>query len=259
MFENHIETWPYSFLFVFTMAFAIFFKEKVTIKLTEGTTLLLSISLVYWIIDYGFTNFRNWFALTLLIIVFFLTAFSIVNALTHIPLSRSIRLTLSIWSSIILFAFAADNIIRVFSNPDIEGSKYISDGIYFSIQYFLLGISAIYIMYNFILLSAFLPSKGGNYRRDLMEAKKDHVDRYSHNQIYIGHALLCITFSTTIYVLNYKFQVLPRHTIIWIVFITSPFFLQFFDFLILGKKKSESIGYNRPNQIFHQGLWFKNH
>ena len=237
IFENHIETWPYSFLFLFTMGFAIFFKDKVTTKLTEGITLLLSISLIYWTIDYGFTNIRHWFVLTLLTMLFLLTAFSIVNALTHIHLSRSIRLTLSIWSTLILFAFAIDNIIRVFSNPGIESSKYLSDGLYIGLQFFLLGVSAIYIMYNYILLSSFLPSKGGNYRRELMEAKKEHIDRYSPDQIHIGHALLCILFSTTIYGLNSKFQVLPRHTMIWFVFLTFPFFLQLYDSLILGRKK----------------------
>lgn len=62
IFENHIESWPYIFIFFYALAFAIFHKDRVTAKLTEGTTLLLSLSLVYWTIDYGFTNYHNWFA-----------------------------------------------------------------------------------------------------------------------------------------------------------------------------------------------------
>ena len=236
-FENHLETWPYFFLFLFTMAFAIWFKDKVTPKLTEGTALILSISLVYWTIDYGFTDYRNWFAITLMIIAILLTAFSIVNALANIYLSESIRLTLSIWSTIIMFGFAVDNIIRVFSNPEIENSKYLSDGFYIGFQYFLLGVSAVYIMNNYVLLSGLLPSRGGNYRLELKEAKKEHLDRFSSEQIYLGHALLCILFTTTIYILNYKFQFLPRHTMIWFVFLAFPIFLRLFDFIILGRKK----------------------
>jgi Na+-transporting NADH:ubiquinone oxidoreductase subunit NqrB len=49
VFENHIESWPYFFIFFYTLAFAIFHKDRVTAKLTEGITLLLSLSLVYWI------------------------------------------------------------------------------------------------------------------------------------------------------------------------------------------------------------------
>src|SRR5690606_18166009 len=103
-------------------------------------TLLLSLSLVYWTIDCGFTNYHNWFAYTLLTIAFLLTVFSIVNALTNLHLSKTTRFTLSIWSTVIMFAFAVDNIFRVFGNPDIE-STYLSDGLYIGVQFFLLGVS----------------------------------------------------------------------------------------------------------------------
>lgn len=221
-FENHIEFWPYYFIFIFALFFAIFNKDKVTARLTEGITLLQSISLIYWTIDYGFTNYHNWFSITILTITFILSAFSILNALTYIQLTKTIRLTLSIWSSIIMFAFAIDNIIRVFSNQDIENSQYLSQGLYIGLQYFLLGVSAVYIMQNFILLTEFLPSKNGNYKRDLKENKKNHIDRFSDKQVLIIHSLLCILFATTLYYLNFKYQILPRHTMIWLVFLTFP-------------------------------------
>ena len=234
-FENHIEMWPYFFIFIFALFFGIAYKDKVTAKLTEGITLLLSLSLVYWTVDYGFTNYHNWFAYTLLTIAFLLTVFSIINALTKLHLSRTTRLTLSIWSTVIMFAFAVDNIFRVFDNPDIE-STYLSDGLYIGIQFFLLGVSAVYIMQNYMLLAAFLPSKNGNYRRDLKENKKEHIDRFSDEQVLTGHSLLCIFYTVTFYGLNYKYQVLPRHTMIWLVFLTFPLFIQLFDFITYGRK-----------------------
>lgn len=224
-FENHIEIWPYWFILIFALSFVIAYKDKVTTKLTEGLTLLLSISLIYWVIDYGFTNYHNWFSISLMTIGLLLSIFSIVNALTHLNLSRSNRLTLSIWSSIIMFAFAMDNIIQVYSKGDIE-SSYLSDGLYISIQYFLMGVSAVYIMQNYLLLAAFLPSKNSNYKDDLKENKKDHIDRYSDEQINIGQSLFCIFFTGTVYWLNYKFHLLPRHTMIWLVFLTFPFLVQ---------------------------------
>lgn len=233
-FENHIQNWPYFLLFFFALAFAIFHKDRVTAKLTEGITLLLSLSFTYWTIDYGLTNYQNWFAIFILSIGFLFTAFSILNALTNLHLTKSVRLTLSIWSTIILFAFAIDNIIRVFSNPTIE-STYISDGLYIGLQYFLLGVSAVYIMQNYILLSAFLPNKNGNYRNDLRENKKDHIDRYSDQQVSIGHSLFCIVYIGTLYWLNYTYQILPRHTMIWLVIVTFPLIL-FIPNLISGRK-----------------------
>lgn len=233
-FENHIQNWPYFLLFFFAIAFAIFHKDRVTAKLTEGITLLLSISFIYWTIDYGFTNYHNWFAFSLLSIAFLFTSFSILNALTNLHLSKGVRLTLSIWSTIVLFAFAVDNIIRVFSNPDIE-SSYISDGLYIGLQYFLLGVSAIYIMQNYILLSAFLLSKNGNYRNDLRENKKNHIDRYADRQVSIRHSLFCIVYAGSIYWLNYTYQILPRHTIIWVVIVTFPLIL-FLSNMVSGRK-----------------------
>ncbi|HYG38312.1 MAG TPA: hypothetical protein VD908_06830 [Cytophagales bacterium] len=235
--ENHIESWPYVFIFCFALAFVIFNKEKVTAKLTEGITLLLSISLFYWALDYGFTNYHNWFAITLLIIAFILSAFSILNAFTNIQLTRTTRLTLSIWSTVIMFAFAVDNIIRVFSNHDIESTTYLPEGLYIGLQYFLLGVSAIYIMQNYMLLASFLPSKNGNYKNDLKENKKDHIDRFSDKQVFIGHSLFCVLYSVTVYGLNYKFQLLPRHTMIWLVFVTFPLILQLTN-LVIGRKYS---------------------
>lgn len=236
-FENHIEMWPYIFLFIFAIFFGIAYKDRVTAKLTEGITLLLSLSLVYWTVDYGFTNYHNWFAYTLLTISFSMTVFSIVNALTNLHLSRTTRLTLSIWSTVIMFAFAVDNIFRVFDNPDIE-STYLSDGLYIGLQFFLLGVSAVYVMQNYMLLAAFLPSKNGNYKRDLKENKKDHIDRFSDEQVLTGHSLFCILYAVSFYGLNYKYQVLPRHTMIWLVFLTFPLFLRLIDFITYGRKNN---------------------
>lgn len=233
-FENHIQNWPYVLLFFFALTFAIFYKDKVTAKLSEGITLLLSLSFIYWTIDYGFTNYNNWFAISLISIAFLFTTFSILNALTNLHLSKGVRLTLSIWSTIILFAFAIDNIIRVFTNPDIE-SSYLSDGLYIGLQYFLLSVSAVYIMQNYMLLAAFLPSKNGNYKNDLRENKKDHIDRFSDQQVSFGNSLFCILYAGTIYWLNYTYQILPRHTMIWLVIMTFPLIL-FILSMINGRK-----------------------
>jgi hypothetical protein len=235
-FENHIQTWPYFFLCFFALAYAIFYKEKVTTKLTEGLTLLLSISFIYWIVDYGFTNYHNWFAITLLIIASLLSMFAIINALTHFHLEKKVRLILSVWSSVILFAFAVDNIIRVFTNTNIDSSKHISDRIFLGLQYVLLGMSAVYIMRNLTLLTSFFPSKNGNYREDLEENIDNHINRFSDQQVHIGHAFFCILYAGTFYLLNYRYQLLPRHTMIWLVLVTFPVVIQM-QKLVYAQKK----------------------
>jgi len=226
-FENHIEVWPYYLVVIFSVIFIFVYKDKVTAKLTEGITLLLSISFIYWIIDYGFTDYHHWFVYLLMATGIFFSGFSILNALTPITLSRTNRLVLSIWSTIILTAFAFDNIIRVFSSKEDEGSLYMTDNLYIAIQYFLLGVSAVYIIQNFMLLVSFLPSKNGNYKKDLKEIKKDHIERYSIDQTPIYQSLFCIIVTTAVYWLNYIYNILPRHSMIWLVFILFPLLLNY--------------------------------
>lgn len=49
--ESHIEAWPFTFLAFFILISVIFHDKKVVPKLTEGITLIQSISIIYWIFD----------------------------------------------------------------------------------------------------------------------------------------------------------------------------------------------------------------
>lgn len=235
-FEDHVGSWPYVFIIIFALTFAIFYKNKVTAKLTEGITLLQSISFLYWAIDYGFINFHNWFSIILISIAFIFSAFSILNALSYIPLTKTRRLVLSIWSTTIMFVFAIDNIISVFGSNNIANSKYLSQNLYIGLQYFLLGVSAIYIVQNYILLANFLPSKNGHYKKDLQENIQNHIERYSDKQIFIGDSLFCILYSTIIYGLNYEYRVLPRNTMIWLVFFSFSLIVYITD--VINRQKT---------------------
>jgi hypothetical protein len=226
-FENHIEMWPYYFIFCFLIISIIIYQEKLIAKLTEGTTLMLSISIIYWTIDYGFLNIDHWFAKTCIILALCFSIFSLVHALSYITLTRSVRLTLSIWSTVITGIFALENIIKVYSNGDITSTQYLPHGLFISLQYFLLGVSAIYITQNFYLLLSFLPSRNGNYRKELRETINQHVDRFSPNQVDIFLSVLCILYTVALYATNYKYQILPTNMAIWLVFVTFPLISRF--------------------------------
>lgn len=221
-FENHIEIWPYYFIFWFSIVSIIIYQEKITAKLTEGTTLMLSLSIIYWTMDYGFLNIDHWIAKTFIIIALLFSLFSIVHSLTYIKLSRSVRLILSIWSTVITGIFAIENIIKVYSNGDITSSQYLPHMLFISLQYFLLGVSAIYIIQNIYILFGFLPSRNGNYRRELRETINQHIDRFSPNQVYIFQSVLCMLYTVVMYGTNHQYQIMPTHMAIWLVFVTFP-------------------------------------
>lgn len=223
--QNHIELWPYFFLISFIIGIIILKQKEVTSKQTEGTTLLQSIALIYWLIDYKvFDNIGFPMAL-FLVIAIGSVLFSLVNALTKINLGKSNRLFLSIWSSFLLMCFAVDNIIRVFSNGDIDQQNSLMTSIEVAIQYFLVGISSVYIVQNIYMLLAFLPEKNTKYKQTLYTAIKMHLDRYSDLHVSTIDTLLCICYCTILFVLNSIYNFTPRHTMIWLVIVTFPILL----------------------------------
>jgi hypothetical protein len=236
--ESHISFWPYAFIVLFILMTIAINKKKVIAKLTEGTTLLLSIAVIYWILDFYSQNTLNLFLIILFSIVGLFTAFSIFNAFTKTELTRNNRFALSLWSSIVVSLFAIDNIYRVYQNNYIENSDLVH-GCYIALQFFLLGVSSIYMTQNFLMLIGFLPEKhkffNEQYFKDIKALKNDHIDRYSQTQIRSLYSSFCVIFASLVFYFNYAFQLLPRQTIIWIVFITFPILINLFDYFSIKK------------------------
>jgi hypothetical protein len=234
-FENHIQIWPYCFLIFFLIFTIAFNKDKVIPKLTEGITLLQSIVIIYWVVDFGLITTDNLFLIILMCLGLLFSIFSIFHAFTHTELTRTNRLTLSIWSTIIFVLLATENIIRIFQNEQIENTENITSGFYIGLQYFLLGISSVYIVQNYFMLIGFLPGKGTffnkQYYKDLKELKSEHIKRYSMQQIDILHSLYCIIFTSGIFYLNFYYKIVPKHIAIWIVFVTFPLILYIYEYL----------------------------
>ncbi len=223
--QSHIELWPYYFLFIYVLIFSIANRKKLTANITEGITLLLSISLIYWTIDAGFTNFYNLFIVLLWIFVAVFTFRSFRNAFSHRELTPNKRIGLSVWSSVIILCFSVDNIIRVFSNDAIELISSFDQILYVGLDYFLLGISALYIANNFLLLINFFPNKSEKYSETLKTARKNHLARFSNQQVAPIYSLLCVAYSVSLFVVNFYWHLLPRLTMIWLVIFSFPILL----------------------------------
>lgn len=238
-FDGHIEILPYYFIFFFIIFSMVTHKDKIIPKLTEGTTLLQSISVIYWVIDNGFIDTDSFLLKSVMFIGLLFSLYSLFHAFTHSTLTRTSRLTLSIWSSIIMLIFALDNIFRVYQNEDLEYTTEITDGLYIGLKYFLLGISSLYIVQNFFMLIGFLPGKGtffnSKYFRELKELKNDHIKRYSDQQISIIYSFVCVLFTGTIFCLNYHFHIVPSNIAIWSMFVIFPIIIFLYEYAT-GKK-----------------------
>lgn len=224
-FENHIEVWPYWFVIIFVIISMIFHDKKIIPKLTEGITLLQSISIIYWIIDIGFLNIKNTFTYVLISIGVIFCIVSFIHAFSYIKLTRNARLFLSIWSSIIMIIFAIDHIYRVYNFDYFMDNAILNNGLNI-LQYFLLGVSLIYIFQNAFMLLTYLPDKhsfyGKSHMKEIKNMNKTHIKRYSMSQIKISDSFLALLFTSLIYFCNYSYKIIPRHTLIWLIFWTFP-------------------------------------
>ncbi len=240
-FENHIEMWPYFFISFFVIASVIYHDKKIIPKLTEGITLLQSISIIYWIIDIGFLNFKNVFAYTLIAVGLIFCVISFIYAFSYIKLTRNSRLFLSIWSSIIMIIFAIDHIYRVYNFDHFVDYKMLNDGLNI-LQYFLLGVSLIYIFQNALMLFTYLPDRSSFYgksqMKEIRQMNKTHIKRYSMDQIKISDSFLALIFTSGIYYWNYKYQIMPRHTLIWLIFWIFPFVIWMKEIIIEKTKNT---------------------
>lgn len=228
--DDHITLWPYAFIAGLSLIAIAFEQKKASMQLTEGITLLQSLAIIYWVVDYGFLENARMFLGILMIGGLLFALYALFHALTPTPHSPNSRLALSIWSSIIFILLTIDNIYRVYQNELIEQTTELADGLYIALQYFLLGVSAIYLVQNILMLINFMPTRNKGfseeYHRDVKKLKAEHVSRFSPEQMGLVPALICIFFAATIFTLNYYYHFLPRHTLIWIMFFLFPYLMK---------------------------------
>ena len=229
--NNHIERWPYVFC-VFFILFAILVSgNKAVPKLTEGITLMQSITIIYWIIDVSPLAYNFIIFLKLLGLAF--AIYSIYFAFNSTKISRTNRLYLSVWSSLIMLVFSIDNIYQLYHNPPIENIDNPAKAVFIASQFFLLGVSSIYIVQNYFLLDEFIPMKrkffNKEYFLELKKLKKQHIDRYSTEHMNKVQWFFCLLITGAVYGFNYHFNFLPRNFVIWSVFVLFPLLVKIIE------------------------------
>lgn len=223
VFKDHLEHWPYFFLGAFIFIATAVQYSKATLKMTEGITLLLTMAINYWIIANGYWTLGSLLVKVLIVINCLLSIFSIYQALSYRVLNKATILILSIWSSIIVLVLALNNFLVLFNYQDIDNSASFSDTLLIFLEFFLMGVSGIYVAQNLTMIGAYLPGK--NYLETIREINDVHLNRFSKEQVYIVDSLLVIILSLTLFVLNYYLQFFPVNVIIWITITVTPLLL----------------------------------
>lgn len=222
-FDDHLAFWPFAFLGTFT--FIAMFNQfaKATKRLTEGITLLLTLSINYWILSHGYWDSECFIIKILIVVNGIFSAYSIFHSISYRKHSKASLFVLSVWSSIITLILSFDNILKVYQNKDITHMTSLSESSFAFLQFFFLGISSIYIAQNIIMISAFLP--GENYLDTVREIADVHIERYSDEQVYLFDAVLVLIISLVAFGINYKYQYLPANFMIWMMITITPYYI----------------------------------
>ena len=193
-------------------------RKKIEPRLTEGITLVQSISLIYWMHNMNIFNINNEVInfFTYLSLIFI--TFTFLHAFTKIKLGNNSRLFLSVFSTIIMMTFGIDYILRVFMNYDVYTLTL--NGF---LQYLLLGFSSIYLFQTFILLVPYIyTEKGKSYFKQVKKLNKTHINMYSEEQVDISESIYISIVISLIYYFNTIYQIFESYTLIWLVLLISP-------------------------------------
>ncbi len=223
IFEEHLELWPYFFLLIFIIIAMVVQYTAITKKLTEGITLLLTFAINYWIFANNYFESGSLFVKFLIFINICVSVFSIYHAFSNSTLSKGSRVILSIWSSVIILVLATDNFLKLYRYRDIENLPAFSDSILAFLEFFLLGVSSIYIAQNFTMVAAYLPGK--RYMESVREINEEHLERFSEEQVYAVDSVIISIISISGFVLNYYFQWVPVNFMIWAIITLAPVLL----------------------------------
>lgn len=238
--DDHLEAWPFWFFGCMVLISMVVHEKKLIPKLTEGITLIQSIAIIYWLIDIKALSLANPFSIVLMIIGLPFVLFSLLHAFTYARLTRTTRLTLSIWSSVIMLVFAGDHIIRVFMLKSLEYYD-LFDQIVVILQYFLLGIALMYIIQNLFMLLVFFPSKTHLYnkehRKEIRETNEQRIKQFSSQQIPILDSGIALVLISGTFYLNYHYQIFPRHTAIWLMFMVFPMVIRLKHMLFVRRNR----------------------
>lgn len=219
--QNQINAWMVIFIGLFAVAalFAVSF-EKQRHTITEGFVLLLTLAINYWIIANGYWLTAGVLVKLGIAINWIASAFACYHAFTYHPLDKGHRLLLSIWVCLISLVLALDNGYYLYLQSQVDAAIFSEMGWLLFVQYFLLGISAIYIIQNIALTAAYLLP--GSH---IPLAGDAHLKRLSDKQVHKGYSLIVLLVSVVLFTGNYFFNWLPVNTIIWVNIVLLPLIL----------------------------------
>ncbi len=225
-YDRAISHWPYFLIITYGFISMVYHGTKTVVVATKGSTLLLSISIWYWLI----TKPKNesTFFTTLMVVAAIVTILSFLYALSLVKLGNKSKLWLSLWCSLVTVILAIDNLVDVVSLQSYLDTRFLAILIN-AVLYFIIGTSLIYTLKNLQMLAGFFKRLDTSGKEEIKKLKKAHIQRFSSVSITTKQAFIAVVILGVFYSLNYYLDILPTTTAIWIVLIFSPILLNRLD------------------------------
>ena len=189
-----------------------------TTPLNSTVTLLQSACVTYLFLESPAWPLHDGFMKLLAYIGFAAVFFTLLQAFVASRLLRPVRFLLSLWSTFLMFVFAIINLVGLLEGPDMGMAGTAASRLLETLDYFLFGISAIYIGQNLMMAVQLFPTEDVPFTESLREAYNDHVARYYDARPHRLFLLLLLAACIALFRLNHHYGFLPPITLVWLFF-----------------------------------------
>ncbi len=240
-FAEHLHFMPFTFIIIFTIIIFVTNYERISLQLNEGFVLVLHCAFLYYCFENGAITFNTFWGPVFTIFLGLVTVIILLHAFTKIQLTDGFRLILSLWSSIILMVMSINNVYHIVKIGEIEHILNFNEKLLVGLNNFLLGVTAIYIIENIVMIFRFIPEKGsirsGSYKYALQHSKDLHINRFSIQQLSPFLALIIILLTGSWFAANHINHYLPTNLAIWSLLVLLPVILYFIGKVIPFSRK----------------------
>lgn len=227
IFDQRVMKVPLYFIFIYGFFTVVFNYEKLMPKIHEGISFMQSLAIIYFIFEMKYYKDSAFIFIPIVIAVLF-SCYSIYHAFVSKKHTKLSRFILSIWSMIVYVFFAIIYLLD-FIYLRIDSSEILSvNSLLIIIQYFLLGISMMYIFHHFVMIFSFFPSRetGKEYLNGIKNQRKLHIKRYDPIQQTHSISIITLVYALLLFSLNHFTKLVRPTLIIWFLFFTFPFVLK---------------------------------
>lgn len=228
--QAHVEVWPIFFSGILIFQAMLGLRKKLVAPLGEGSTLLHSIVFFYWMLDEWAHGAGH---LAWVLVASGPLLFTGLHAWTPIPLTRPVRLAMSLWSSIVMGALAVQATHTLIgargSVEDFLAARDPEGGLLAFLGYFLLGTGSAYIATNLDMLIGYLPDRRSFFNREyfrrVRELTDEHLARFSSEHVSRSRATLAALAAAMLLVAHWFLPLVPTRFVVWLILTIVPWAL----------------------------------